>query len=115
MSNRRESIRVAALVILLTVVGVAGGGAWTDVSAQERLVLSRPAAVAQPGTGLPGGNDLLIALGTLQLLGVLVFEIAAFVRRRTGRRPVTPPLFWRVPSPYTSPALESTSQTRQAA
>ncbi len=115
MSNRRESIRVTALVLLLSVVGVVGAS-WTDeASAQERLVLSRPPVVVEASTGLPGGNDLLVAMGTLSLLGVLVFEVAAFARRRTARKAITPPLFWPVPTPYTSPAHGSTSQTRQAA
>jgi len=117
MSNRRESIRVTALVLLLTVVGVVGAS-WTDeVSAQERLVLSRPPVVVEASTGiaLPGGNDFLIAVGTLQLMGVLIFEVAAYARRRTARKAVTPPLSWPVPTPYTSPAHGSTSQTRQAA
>ena len=117
MSNRRESIRVTALVLLLSVVGVVGAS-WTDqVSAQERLVLSRPPVVVEASTAfaVPGGSDFLIAVGTLQLIGVLVFELAAYARRRTARRTVTPPLFWPVPTPYTSPAHGSTSQTRQAA
>ena len=115
MGNRRESIRVTALVLLLTVVGVAGG-AWTDeVSAQERLVLSRPPVAVEASMGLPGGSDVLIAVGTLQFLGIMMFEAMAWVRRRNQVPAVTPPLAWRVPSPYTSPALESISQTRQAA
>jgi hypothetical protein len=117
MSNRREAIGVTALVLLLSVVGVVGTS-WTDeASAQERLVLSRPPVVVEAGTAiaLPGGDNVLVAVGTLQLLGILAFEVAAYVRRRTARRAVTPPLAWPVPTPYTSPAHGSTSRTRQAA
>ena len=115
MSNRREAIRVTALVLLLSVVGVVGAS-WTDeASAQERFVLLRPPVVVEASTGLPGGNDLLVAMGTLSLLGVLVFEIAGFARRRARVRAVTPTLSWPVPTPYTSPAHGSTSRTRQAA
>ena len=83
MRNRRESIRVGALILLLTVVGVAGG-AWTGTAAaQERLMLSRTPAAADANAGVPGGKDMLIAVGTLQFIGLFVFEAMAFVRRRS--------------------------------
>ena len=115
MSNRRESIRVTALVLLLTVVGVAGTSWTEEASAQDRLMLSRPPVVTEANTGFPAGTDVLMAVGSLQLIGVLVFELTAFARRRSAHRPVTPALSWRVPTLYTSPAHASTSQTRQAA
>lgn len=114
MSNRRERIRVTALFLLLSVVGV-GGASWTEVSAQERMVLSRPPVVVDASIGLPSARDVVLAVGTLQLLGVLIFEAMTWARRRPGRRAITPPLVWRVPTLYTSPAHDSTSQTRQAA
>jgi hypothetical protein len=99
--NRRESLRVGALVLLLTVVGVAGG-AWTgEAAAQERMVvLSRTPARAQANAGLPGGKDMLIAVGTLQFLGLVVFEATAYMRRRQQRRRVViAPLVFPVPTP----------------
>ena len=103
MRNRHESIKVGALVLLLTVVGIAGG-AWTDeVAAQERLMLPRPAAAAEVNVnGFDGlGKDMLIAVGTLQFLGLVMFEAMAFVRRRSQQRPAAP--------------LAFADQTRQAA
>jgi hypothetical protein len=96
MGNRRESMRVGALVLLLTVVGVAGG-AWTDKAfAQERLMLSRtPAPVAVASA--PGTKDILIAIGTLQFLGLVVFEAMAYMRRRTQTRVVMQPLVFPMP------------------
>jgi hypothetical protein len=113
MSTRRESIHVTALVLLLLVVGVSGASWTDDVSAQERAVLSRPPM--QADAPIPGGTDVLIAIGTLQLVGVLVFEMMAYARRRSLQRPATPPLFWRVPTSYQSLASRSTSRSHQAA
>lgn len=98
MRNRhgRESMKVGALVLLLAVVGVAGG-TWTgEAAAQERLMLSRTPATVDVQAGTPGGKDILIAIGTLQFLGLVVFEAMAYVRRRTQVRP-SAPLAWRVP------------------
>jgi hypothetical protein len=112
MRNRRESIRVGALVALLTVVGMAGG-AWTEsAAAQERLMLSRTPAAADVNAGLPGGKELLIAVGTLQFLGLIVFEAMAFMRRRSQPR-MAAPLAWRVPVAFVTPATPQ--HGRQAA
>lgn len=113
MSSNRESIRVAALVLLLFVAGAAGT-TWTDgVMAQERRASS--AAVANSATDTSHGSQVLIAVGTLQLVGVLSFELLAFGRRRKEGSSVTPARFSRVPSLYRSRGRASTSQTRQAA
>jgi hypothetical protein len=113
--RRRESMRVGALVLLLTVVGVAGG-AWTDeAAAQERLMLSRTPPAVDVDDGVPGGRDMLIAVSALQFLGLIVVEATAYMRRRTHTRTVIRPLGWRVPTPDRSPALGSTSRTPRAA
>jgi hypothetical protein len=102
MSSQLDSLRIAALVAFLTVVGVMGSS-WTGEAASATTVMNH------------GGIDVLIAVGSLQLLGVLTFEGMALVRRRSERRAVIPVLAWPVPTPYTFQAPESTSQTRRAA
>lgn len=112
MSSNRESFCVAALVLLLFVAGAAGAS-WNDeVMAQEPHVSL--AAIAGPVTDTSGGSDVLIAVGTLQIVGVVSFEVLALARRKRGSA-ATPSSPSRVPSPCTSPAPASTSQTRQAA
>lgn len=114
MRNRhgRESMRVGALVLLLTVVGVAGG-AWTgEAAAQERLVLSRTPPAVDVNGSMPGGRDMLMAIGALQFLGLVFFEAMAYVRRRTRVRPAAS-LAWRMP--LTVPMHAPADHRRQAA
>jgi hypothetical protein len=113
MSSRLDSLRIATLVAFLTVVGVAGSSTGEAV-AQETAVLARARAAATTVT-VPRGADILIAIGSLQLIGVLMFEGIAFLRRRSERRGATPALAWPVPTPYTFQAPESTSRTPRAA
>jgi hypothetical protein len=92
----KETFRIVALVLLLTVVGLAGDIESHQVMAQERF--AGAVATTTVHEVMPG-NDVLVAVGTLQLLGVIVFEAWAYSRRRMPRR--LPPTVivgpWTVP------------------
>jgi len=74
-----ERIRVAALVAMLAVVGMAGEVAGDPIAGPQDPPVMQASTLS---VGSDTGNAMTAAVWTMQVAGILLFELWVFSRRR---------------------------------